>query len=301
MSKSKSPILSLILCLLLFGSALPNELWVRNKPFTGQVEGSGTSLKIELGPLLEALGLQVEIRDENLVFGDFLVPIETTANGTRMVLLRELAMGANLQVKTNTELGTIDVYSAAAGDNSKADWSEGDAPAAGSGGAYETADYSIKVPPQLEFTNDPAAMAALKAHTASTGAQVDSSNFRFVISAKNSSEDAVMLLMTAGGLPPMPQMPPELEMQLVQGFAQGITQRGGQIKSGPTPTTIGGRRFHKYEHTMQDGGVDKLGESYIYVHSSRGEMWALMMADKTSTYPQNISHFRKAFQSFRIK
>ena len=90
--------IALLLTLVLL-SLLPlaaEELWVRNRPFKGQVEGKGASLKVDLDALLKALELKANIQGNDVIFGDFKVPIETNSAGTRMVLLRDNISGPGI-------------------------------------------------------------------------------------------------------------------------------------------------------------------------------------------------------------
>ena len=59
-SSMKYLLLFVLLLLTLSSAGLGEEVWVRNKPFEGATEGSGTSLKLELPALLEALSLKVK-------------------------------------------------------------------------------------------------------------------------------------------------------------------------------------------------------------------------------------------------
>lgn len=307
MASSKFVPLALFCWLLLVGSAPAEELWVRNKPFAGRVEGRGTSMKVELRPLLEALKLQPIIEGDFLLFGDFRVPIEQSG-GTEMVLLREFAVGAGLKVKANPSLGTVDVYSEAAGAGDQGDWSsvaEAASKAGGSGNSVQSTDYTLKVPPQMQLINDPQAMQALKSQVQQGGGAgnpaLDSASVKFVGVLRDGPQSAVMMLVNASGLPPTNSLTPESEKEYIMGFEQGFSQKGGTLVSGPTPSQIAGRRWYKLVHLRPGRGEEQRTESFITLDGPGGKIWMAIFGDNVSTFARTAPIFQQAVQTLQVK
>jgi hypothetical protein len=100
----------LLFCLfLLVGECLADDLFVNNKPFQGQTEGSGSSLYVELSPLADMLGLELRESGPDVFLDDS--PIRTkSVDGQTFVLLSSLAEAAGLKVVKNAGLGVVDVY-----------------------------------------------------------------------------------------------------------------------------------------------------------------------------------------------
>jgi hypothetical protein len=276
------------------------EVWVRNKPFEGAVEGSGSSLKVELSVLLEALDLKPKIEGSTVVFDDFRVPIETNAAGTQMVLLNDISVGAGLKVTRSRELGTVDIYSAEAGTQSAGDWADAKAGTnAGVGPATNssTSEYNISVPPQLELIDDPSVMAAL----ADKLGRIPNGTLRGLVIPKDESEEAVLLLLTVGGLPPIGAVTREIKMAASQGFAEGMEEKGAQRLAGPTELRIGGRDFVRFQHTQVKNGKNTILESLLNLDTARNQLWVVMLVADQANFNRVAPPFQQAMNSLVIK
>lgn len=296
--------IALLLTLVLL-SLLPlaaEELWVRNRPFKGQVEGKGASLKVDLDALLKALELKANIQGNDVIFGDFKVPIETNSAGTRMVLLRDMATGAGLRIRKNPDLGTVDVFTEAAGSGDKGDFSAiSDSPSSSSGNVHEKADYRIKVPSSLDYTDDPNTMALLKDIVGRSGGDApDNTNFEFILRPKNGSKEAALLLMKMTGLPPISTIPPEVEAKMVAGFASGVARKG-RIVEGPTKLAVGGKPFYRVTYTSVEDGQNKKNEAYMHISGPRGTLYALLFGDLERDFNKTAPLFRQAIKGFQVK
>ena len=277
--------------------AQAQEVWVRNRPFAGVVEGSGSSLKVELSSFLEALALEAKVENGAVVFGDFRVPIENGPDGIQMVLLKDIAVGASLKVTRNRELGTIDVYSATAGTQSASDWSDTDA-GGGGGTARSSSAYTINVPSQLELIDDPATMAAVAAELGG----IPNGDLRGIVLSRDESDEAALMLLTVGGMPPIGTVTREINLAAAQGFAEGMEEEGARRMTGPTELRIGGRDFIKFKHAQVEGsgGVTIL-ESYLNIDAARSQLWVVMLVADQVNFDRVAAPFQQAVQSLVLK
>ncbi len=96
--------LLLIFCL----PAAAQELYVRNRPFKGDVRGSGTSALVHLNELAKALEVKVEEQDGSYLLDGHPVTVEMV-EGQPYLTLSTLSK-SGFRVVENSDLGTIDVY-----------------------------------------------------------------------------------------------------------------------------------------------------------------------------------------------
>jgi hypothetical protein len=286
-------VFSLLIIVALTLTAQAEEVWVRNKPFEGAVEGSGSSLKVELQALLEALDLEAQIEENAVVFGDFRVPIETTSDGTQMVLLKDMTVGAGLKVTRNRELGTIDVYSTSAGTKSGGDWDDA---GGGTASASSSSLYSIKVPPQLELIDDPSVMKALLAEFGG----ISNGDLRCLVLPRNRSDESLLMLLSVDGLP-SGTVTKEMRTGAAQGYAQGMEQKGARRLAGPTEVRINGKEFVKLQHSLAKNGKDLTTESYLSIDGPRGRLWVVMCMGDQATFSQSAPPYQQAIQSLVLK
>lgn len=294
-----------VMCALMALPALAEELWVRNQPFKGQVQGTGPAMLVELDPLVKALDLQVKVEGDSVVFGDFSVPIQRQPDGTGMVNLTELAGPAGLKIKRNPTLGTVDVYAASVGTGSRGDWAAVEAKqsaskVSSSGEKVEGYGYTIRIPSTLEMTNDPALLALLKQYVGG-GQALAGAEFEFVVQPKNGSRDAAMLLMTIRTPNFSEAEGPAMEKALVEGFSEGLGSDGGQLIEPPTPVSLGGDTFYKTVHSDNEDGTVKRMETYIHLSHSQKKAFILMLGDEEKSFNATAARLRPAALSLRIK
>lgn len=95
--------------LFLVSVASAEDVFVRNRAFTGVVEGAGSSLYLEAAPLFESLMLDVERSDEALTFEG--IELHTKMVGDKLLVnLNQAAEVVGLKVVRNSSLGTVDVF-----------------------------------------------------------------------------------------------------------------------------------------------------------------------------------------------
>lgn len=95
----------ILICLALCTTFACADLFVKNKPFKGQVVGAGSAMMVEAEAFLKALGVEYQVGEDGLVIGEVTVKMDGT-----MVSLAELAEAVGLKVIQNKDLGTTDVY-----------------------------------------------------------------------------------------------------------------------------------------------------------------------------------------------
>jgi len=299
-SDSMKYLVSTFLLLLTLSSAsLGEEVWVRNRPFEGATEGSGTSLKVELPALLEALSLEVKRDGNSIVFGDFRVPVETNAEGKEMVLLQDFSVGAGLKVTRSKELGTVDIYSTTAGTQEENDWASVGTTSTGTGGTATSGagrGFTLSTPPQLDLVDDPNLMRALIAQFGG----LDKGELMGVVIPKNESDEALIMIFKADGLPPVPSVSRELQMEASKGYSNAFESKGARRVSGPTPINLGGREFVKIQHEMNKNGKAEVAESYLTFDGPRGALWVLMLMGERSHFTRMSPVFQPVIQSFKI-
>ena len=290
---------SLVLLLTLTSACLGEEVWVRNKPFEGATEGSGSSLKVELPALLEALSIEVKRDGNSVVFGDFRVPVETNAEGKEMVLLQDFSVGAGLKVTRSKELGTVDIYSTTAGTQEDNDWASVGTDSAGMSGSATSGSgrgFTLSTPPQLELVDDPNLMRALLAQFGG----LDKGELMGVVIPRNETDEALIMIFKAGGLPPVPSVSRELQMEASKGYSNAFESKGARRVSGPTPINLGGREFVKIQHEMNKNGKTEVAESHLTFDGPRGALWVLMLMGERSHFTKMSPVFQPVIQSFKL-
>jgi hypothetical protein len=126
----KTRLHTLLFVALLCAPASADTIYVRNQPFKGASQGTGSSCLVELGPLVKALGYTMQPMN-----GGFLVTKEagsdegkelcgpgvvvlgnskmTLTDGTaakNLVSLADFCQAAEVKMTPNRQLGTIDIY-----------------------------------------------------------------------------------------------------------------------------------------------------------------------------------------------
>lgn len=285
----------------LSSSCLAEEVWVRNKPFEGAVEGSGSSLKVELPALLKALSLEAKREGDFVVFGDFRIPVETNGEGKEMVSLQEFSVGAGLKVTRSKELGTVDVYSTTAGTQEGNEWdTDGVGAATGPSGSTVSSSgngFTLSAPPQLELVDDPGVMRALVAQFGG----LDKGELKGVVIPRNETDEALLMIFAAGGFPPMGSVSKEIQLEASKGYAEAFESKGARRVSGPLALKIGGRDFVKIQHEIVKNGVANVAESYLTLDGPGGALWVLMLMGERPHFTKMSPAFQPAIQSFKIK
>ncbi len=99
-------VISILALLALCAPGAWADLFVKNKPFKGEVAGKGTAMMVEAEAFLKALGVtEYEVGPNGLVIGEVTVALQGS-----LASLSELAEAAGAKVIQNADLGTIDVY-----------------------------------------------------------------------------------------------------------------------------------------------------------------------------------------------
>lgn len=146
------------LFLLLLTAAQADEIYIRNKPFEGEVQGSGSQTAVEARPLAQALGLSVTESETQLILGEApespvegqvlingeAVEASPLEGGKWLVPLEKAVELAGGRVIVNRDLGTVDVYLT---DKKKSALNTGVAPSARHGGGE---NLSPKSDPEIE-------------------------------------------------------------------------------------------------------------------------------------------------------
>lgn len=105
----RTKLVSLLLALIvsLTGFAVAEDVYVKNKPFKGEVVGHGMDTELSLPDLAEALGLEAVSENGLWQLGEAVLP-GRTIDGTVFVTLKDLK-SAGFKVMHSPELGTIDI------------------------------------------------------------------------------------------------------------------------------------------------------------------------------------------------
>lgn len=155
----------LLLFAVLFSPVWGQQVYVKNRPFSGAVFKDSTGLWVELAPLQRALNFESELEPEGARVGEKLV--RTLKQGDKvMVPLNQIASAIGAVVKENPEFQTVDVHLAvrpkvgAGLDIKPSDISGGERTEPAQervveGQPVSTAAYGFTLPNGMKMTRDP--------------------------------------------------------------------------------------------------------------------------------------------------
>lgn len=120
-----SSLLFLLCTLLALGAPALGDIFVRNRPFRGEVESRQGDYWVALAPLAQALGLDLQGDSEKgwivgsgsrspgtVTAGGQSLPVVAGAGGSALVNLQPFCRLVGARVVVNRKLGTVDVYAA---------------------------------------------------------------------------------------------------------------------------------------------------------------------------------------------
>ena len=171
----------LALCLLIVSLAVPataQQVYIKNKPFAGQVVKESGGLWVDLKSLEQALDFEARLEAEGASINGRLVRTMRYREVV-FVSLSQVAAAVGASVRENPEFGTVDVHmvvrpkSATAGlevDPSLA------RPTSAPGEKIETAGFIFVVPQAMQVSRDP---RLIKAFLEAGGPPIRNSDFKF--------------------------------------------------------------------------------------------------------------------------
>lgn len=103
----KQIIPSLLLCVLLLGVGQAEDVFISNRPFKGEVDGAGKSIRLELRSLAESLDLTLSQSGDAWLLDGKSIPVSTIRGKTFM--LASYLENFGYAVRPQPELGFVDI------------------------------------------------------------------------------------------------------------------------------------------------------------------------------------------------
>lgn len=144
--------LLLVLCSV---PATAEEIWIKNRVFSGKVVKDGGQTWMELEPFGKALGVNVKVEGENVSVNGSLVR-SMKQGETYFVSLEQVAGVVGAVVRENKQLGTLDVHMGLKekGPGAIEETPTGSDAAPGAGKVIKTAAYVLTMPATMQVSRD---------------------------------------------------------------------------------------------------------------------------------------------------
>lgn len=289
------------------------ELWIKNRPFQGIVQGTGSTLLIELDEFLKEFGLTIEDQGDLILVEGFPIAVEQVG-GKRLVLLRDLVDAAGLRLSRNVALGTVDVLSAEAGTGSSGDWASFDS-SLGTNTAdtptrakvlLEGEDFKVTIPGHLHVaaeetfvrTEDEARVAVRPAPSDYEKAQVLSSAFS--VTTKEGFDKCSMSLALIPDLSE-PLTADDEKMMLESAF-RGARRNRSKIVHEIHAVNLAGQRYHSMRFLdVNAHGAEVENELYLQVNPTRKVAYLFLLTAERKLFNRVAPQLRLVLKTFRPK
>lgn len=308
----------LLLLTLVLAAADAEELWVRNRRFHGEVQGSGTTMLVELRRLTKALDLKLHRRGEGwaLAPGDDEVPAGsvlvrgktlplTAGQEGPLVSVAAFAEAVGGVLKRNSELGTIDLYLPEETAEAAGDWEE---PASSSDDSLSkdrvygnpAAGYTVEVPRGIYLSADKQFMTQVNTYLSgqlpSSSSEMVSLEF-FLTYQNNRYRNAAGMLMLLR-LPLKEEVDDETLNKIL---ASALARQRAVVIKGPEVTRVNGRKFTEAEFTVIEGDKVGRGRAFLHLNQARKLGYFYQLIDDDETFKNSSGKLLKVFKSLEIK
>ena len=305
-----------IVVLLFLGLSTPGlseELWVRNRPFPGEVRGTGQSMLVEADTFLKTLEIEAEDRGDVFIIGGFPIPVEK-AGTIRLIPLRDVVDAAGLSISKNPSLGTVDVRVADAGKGPSGTWntdSSSDSDSSGSASKgektqLEGATFRVTVPGHLSVVAESTYLKSGETDNAKA-AQINnpltqSAGARQAFAVTTRQGPKMGLLSVSMIMNMDPNLTAKDEKELLAAIGLGVLERGGRIYGEPTTQNIAGKKYYKFLYD-DNGEYGQQNKNEVYVHfSTKHERAFLMLLSAPKRKFNRIApQLRLVVRNLRIK
>lgn len=301
------PSLTLLCLLTLIGLSAPcaaEEIWVKNKPFTGQVQRSGEQTLVELYPFAKAAEIELEVRGETLRFGQFTIPIQTMPDGAKMVSLQDLAGVVGLKIRKNPRLGTLDVHAASVGTGHRGDWSQvgHKNPSSDQGTLlreFNCETYIVRVPAGLKMFVEPRTLLKDGKLDPEAIAARSSSEAEFVMADKLKPQSGAFTLTLV--YQPTADFDDDFIAKTLETTKAMLAKDGGVFEGSPQIVNLSGRKFHKQKGTVVLSSGKKRFENYLHFSKKHKTIYFVQVIAPESEANKFFPRLRRALQKFRVK
>lgn len=305
----RSPHLCIWLLFLLLGPVCAQDLWVRNQPFTGHVQGSGSDMLVEMQTFLERLEIKAEDKGDVVIIGGFPIPVETSGN-VRLVPLRDVVDAAGLRLSRNPALGTVDVRVASAGTGNRGNWSK--ASGASSSGSKRPSvkigheSFRVRVPGHLFVLTAPEFLKSEEQENVQT-AELNSPRAQ-AMGARNvfyahtdKGHEAGYLTFSLFERTPQ-GVTAKKEPSIVKGLKAIIAELGGEHKGRDSILTVAGKRFHKFTYYQaQKDGTPTRNEAYFHISNKHRVGLLLVITAPKRQFNRVAPQLRLVLRNIRMK
>ena len=292
---------------LLLSASLPSfgeEIWVKNRPFTGRVQQLGDQTLVELYPFAKAAGIKLKVQGQNLRFGQFTIPIQSGPGGASMVSLQDLAGVAGLKIQRNPRLGTLDVHAPSVGTGNRGDWSQvGKRSSRAEKGTllrkFDCETYIVRVPAGLKMHLEPKSLITKGKPNPEALAARANSDLEFIMADKikpNSGHVALSIVYR-----PTEEFDKKFIETSLQEAGETIRKNGGVVKSKGQIVNFSGRKFHKMKGTVVVSKKQARFESYFHFSKKHKSVFFLQVVSPESEAKKFFPRLRRALQKFRVK
>lgn len=289
-----------LLAALCFAPLAAEELWVRNRPFKGEVQGAGAAMTADLKELAKALELTLSEAGEGWVAGEAQgqpesgyvlvkatsIPVSQGAKGP-MVQVKAFVEAAGGTLKRNADLGTVDVYLTNKTQAAAGDWSNGATGGSGGGDSSHTSPegYTLTMAPGVNGFSDPnlsklAIDYAVNQDPSIQGVMKSSKLDYFFANADGGPNAGMGMVMVVE----MPSLPGDIDSATAGKIVAGGMVERGQVRKAPTSLKLNGKDFTEVSFTEMRQGQETRNHAFIHVSKANRKVYFFMVVCPEATY-----------------
>lgn len=289
------------------------QLWVRNRPFQGAVQGSGSTMLVEFEEFAKEFGLVVDDQGDLILVGGFPIPVERVGD-KRLVSLRDLTDAAGLRLSRNTALGTVDVRSADAGTGSSGDWESFDGSsstlneerAARTKVVLEGPYFKVTIPAQLKaMTEETYFKEGDKEKVTIRPAQPDPGTAQtlrtaFAVTTKEGFKKCSLSLSFIPNL--SDSISTENEKAMLEFAYQSARGAKSKIVQNIQSVNQAGQRYQMMRFLDVDGfGVETENEFYLQINPQKKVAFLFILTAEKKLFNRVAPQLRLILKTFRAK
>ena len=306
----------LIFCLIFLGvSAFAEEIWITNKPFSGQVVKDGGQTWVELAPFAKALKVGSAVEAGQATIDGKPVPSQLRGEAV-MVPLKEAATAAGAILRDNKSMGIVDVFKGVEEQDPStlaAASAQDNAATGGDGKVLKMAAYILTLPPDMQVSRDAQKLQAFGLGAMKSGAALGEkygvkATPQIICDAmlfnKGDTEFkrgfGVLAYTPLPSFPPGTPMPTEDQVGGIQVQALQIAaQELGLTPSAPlSQTQLGGKSFGMLEGSLPAKGLNM--KLLLRVDMKTRRQY-LVMAAWPMANPESAAAFERAIAGIQTK
>lgn len=247
--------------LLLASFVSADEFWVKNRPFAGYTEGTGTQLWAEAEALAKAMGLPYDASTGELTLPDGTkFTTKRSPKGHQLASVSELAQATGWLLRQNKDLGLLELFSSSVTSApSSASWSQGESQATRTGQGRvitrQNPPFSVTIPADYEFQDKVLNSEQRRRNEP----KVEGVTFHEDFEVGPPGQPDERLLVATFTIPEASEeeMGPEGEQIVLRNFIESATRNQARLEREPVLLDVQGRRFWKtnFRSSPTKGGV----------------------------------------------